>query len=302
MGREDLYSARGFVQDLQGDFEDPYIVSRLARSQLRDFLSNTSRPGRILRGMEPERAYDLDHARRLLMQARLWLCEMMLWFAELCGGPVERAYKAQLLENYHVLRRGLLGVMLMYAIRGQAPPQEARVYGVAPAPRGFRVQAGRSSELRAATRGVRFGSVSLRARFARLSEIIDRLTRMSRGCAASCSSRRRRSRCWSSPSRRRAYRVRPSRRRSPTPPDAKSRPVPAFGAPEGAQSTGGPPGGKATHDQSFERERWCLGPESNQRHADFQSAALPTELPRRRRREGLRGGGLIPGAPAGVHG
>ncbi len=26
---------------------------------------------------------------------------------------------------------------------------------------------------------------------------------------------------------------------------------------------------------------WCLGPESNQRHADFQSAALPTELPRR---------------------
>ena len=124
--------------------------------------------------MEPERAYDLDHARRLLMQARLWLCELMLWFAELCGGPVERAYKAQLLENYHVLRRGLLGVMLMYAIRGQTPPQEARVYGVAPAPRGFRVQAGRSSELRAATRGVGRGGYGLRARFARLAEIIDR--------------------------------------------------------------------------------------------------------------------------------
>ena len=25
---------------------------------------------------------------------------------------------------------------------------------------------------------------------------------------------------------------------------------------------------------------WCLRPESNWRHADFQSAALPTELPR----------------------
>ena len=25
---------------------------------------------------------------------------------------------------------------------------------------------------------------------------------------------------------------------------------------------------------------WCLGPESNQRHVDFQSTALPTELPR----------------------
>jgi hypothetical protein len=26
--------------------------------------------------------------------------------------------------------------------------------------------------------------------------------------------------------------------------------------------------------------KWCLEPESNQRHADFQSAALPTELSR----------------------
>ena len=29
------------------------------------------------------------------------------------------------------------------------------------------------------------------------------------------------------------------------------------------------------------RRKWCLGAESNHRHADFQSAALPTELPRR---------------------
>ena len=28
------------------------------------------------------------------------------------------------------------------------------------------------------------------------------------------------------------------------------------------------------------RPQWCLRPESNWRHADFQSAALPTELPR----------------------
>ena len=27
--------------------------------------------------------------------------------------------------------------------------------------------------------------------------------------------------------------------------------------------------------------KWCLGADSNHRHADFQSAALPTELPRR---------------------
>jgi hypothetical protein len=28
----------------------------------------------------------------------------------------------------------------------------------------------------------------------------------------------------------------------------------------------------------FEGKEWCPEPESNQRHADFQSAALPTEL------------------------
>ena len=45
---------------------------------------------------------------------------------------------------------------------------------------------------------------------------------------------------------------------------------------------------------------WCLGPESNQRHADFQSAALPTELPRRGGRT-RDGGGLIAARPAAVH-
>ncbi len=43
---------------------------------------------------------------------------------------------------------------------------------------------------------------------------------------------------------------------------------------------------------SFE---WCPGPELNQRHADFQSAALPTELPGRRAAKGIprfRSGGL----------
>ena len=36
----------------------------------------------------------------------------------------------------------------------------------------------------------------------------------------------------------------------------------------------------ALYQLSYYRALWCLGPESNQRHADFQSAALPTELPR----------------------
>ena len=41
--------------------------------------------------------------------------------------------------------------------------------------------------------------------------------------------------------------------------------------------------------------KWWPGPESNQRHADFQSAALPTELPGRAwvRREGAFAGRLL---------
>ena len=35
----------------------------------------------------------------------------------------------------------------------------------------------------------------------------------------------------------------------------------------------------ALYQMSYTR-KWCLRPESNQRHADFQSAALPTELQR----------------------
>ncbi len=35
----------------------------------------------------------------------------------------------------------------------------------------------------------------------------------------------------------------------------------------------------ALYRMSYSR-KWCLRPESNWRHADFQSAALPTELPR----------------------
>ena len=35
----------------------------------------------------------------------------------------------------------------------------------------------------------------------------------------------------------------------------------------------------ALYQMSYTR-KWCPGPESNQRHVDFQSVALPTELPR----------------------
>ena len=38
--------------------------------------------------------------------------------------------------------------------------------------------------------------------------------------------------------------------------------------------------GKVALCQMSYARKWCLRPELNRRHADFQSAALPTELPR----------------------
>ena len=36
-----------------------------------------------------------------------------------------------------------------------------------------------------------------------------------------------------------------------------------------------------SHFRTASKKEWCLGAESNHRHEDFQSSALPTELPRR---------------------
>ena len=51
------------------------------------------------------------------------------------------------------------------------------------------------------------------------------------------------------------------------------------GAVDGARTRDLHLGKVALYQLSYYRT-WCLGAESNHRHADFQSAALPTELPR----------------------
>ena len=40
---------------------------------------------------------------------------------------------------------------------------------------------------------------------------------------------------------------------------------------------------------SYEVRFWCLEPESNQRHEDFQSSALPTELSRLKKKTTQKG-------------
>ena len=52
-----------------------------------------------------------------------------------------------------------------------------------------------------------------------------------------------------------------------------------FGAGDEARTRYLDLGKVALYQMSYAR-KWCLRSELNQRHADFQSAALPTELPR----------------------
>ena len=64
-------------------------------------------------------------------------------------------------------------------------------------------------------------------------------------------------------------------------------------------------GPRRTTDHKCQKMEWCLGADSNHRHADFQSAALPTELPRPgrtaiRRLANRRGGGSIEEPACGV--
>ena len=55
----------------------------------------------------------------------------------------------------------------------------------------------------------------------------------------------------------------------------------SFGAGDEARTRYLHLGKVALYRMSYTRIKWCLRSESNQRHADFQSAALPTELQRR---------------------
>ena len=55
--------------------------------------------------------------------------------------------------------------------------------------------------------------------------------------------------------------------------------LPYFGADDEARTRYLHLGKVALYQMSYIR-KWCLRPESNQRHGDFQSPALPTELQR----------------------
>ena len=62
-----------------------------------------------------------------------------------------------------------------------------------------------------------------------------------------------------------------------------------FGADDGARTRYLHLGKVALYQMSYIR-KWCLRSESNQRHEDFQSSALPTELQRQKEKMATRNG------------
>ena len=62
------------------------------------------------------------------------------------------------------------------------------------------------------------------------------------------------------------------------------------GADDGARTRYLHLGKVALYQMSYIRISWCLRPESNQRHVDFQSTALPTELQRQKEKMATRNG------------
>ena len=59
-------------------------------------------------------------------------------------------------------------------------------------------------------------------------------------------------------------------------------PFHVYGADDGARTRYLHLGKVALYQMSYIRKYWCLRTESNHRHGDFQSSALPTELQRQK--------------------
>jgi hypothetical protein len=76
--------------------------------------------------MDTRPAPDLDRLRQLLLQLRMWLAEMVLWFAEWLGVKLPRDMHAELLAEFHEARRTVLMIALVHAAaleRGRPRPR-----------------------------------------------------------------------------------------------------------------------------------------------------------------------------------
>jgi hypothetical protein len=114
---------------------------------------------------------DLGALKKVLLHLRLWLNEVLLWFAERLGVKMPADVRAELHAEFHEARRTVLMIALVHAAaleRGRPRPRyplRAHAGAVTPQRRG--------SDFRSFVRGVKIGGRTLRHRYARLRAVID---------------------------------------------------------------------------------------------------------------------------------
>jgi hypothetical protein len=113
-------------------------------------------------------ASELAYCKVMLADARVWLCEMLLWIAALLGeNRLGQALRAELRREARACARGIRAALFLMALTqiGE-PPCVTRPHHMA---RNHR----RGSWLRHLTRRVKLRGRDLRGHFARLRDVID---------------------------------------------------------------------------------------------------------------------------------
>jgi hypothetical protein len=122
----------------------------------------------------------IERLLELIARVRLWLGEMLLWFADVAGdGPLGDALRTQLRRDLARTRDGIRAVLVLMAIQAamrRPARQRARCLG---APRGFRYRR-HTHDMRNVTRGIPFRGRNLREHCEALARVIDAIER----CAA----------------------------------------------------------------------------------------------------------------------
>jgi hypothetical protein len=118
----------------------------------------------------PPSPVDIDRLRTVLAHCRVWLCELLLWLAEMAGhGRIGAALRAELRADIAVLTRGLRAAIVLAGLRRATPPRGREPIAYGP------LRQRRGSDMRRVTRGLRLRGATLRGHLARLRRAIDRI-------------------------------------------------------------------------------------------------------------------------------
>ena len=123
--------------------------------------------------MQAPHNIDAEKWRSLVMRLRVWLCEVMLWFAEWFGDhPIGREVRADLRADLKDAERGVRAAIVLIALTRVS-------WAEVPGRRTFRPGAVKRTRCKADARHlmriIRFRARTLRGRVQRLHDVIDAL-------------------------------------------------------------------------------------------------------------------------------